>query len=155
LSRRKSDTKSAAAGLVFAESFCPLRFDGGDACFECRDSVGGFLAENVGPILHHAQNASRHDIAGDCEDGGKNPANLFSVKPGRSRNAGRVAGFAQGEIAGGTGNSGERFSKARRRGKGDQLPEFVLPSATPKKKTAAVGSIRLAAPGQLPCVPSV
>ena len=155
LSRRRLSTRSAVDGIAFAESFGPLRFNGGNACFKGGDPVSRFFAEDVRPILYHAQNAGRHDIAGHREHGGKNPTNLFSVKPGRSRNAGRVAGFAQSDIAGGTGNSGKRFSNGRRRCQGDQLPEFVLPSVTPRKKTAAVGSIRSAASGRLPCLPSV
>ena len=146
-SPRRSGTRSATAGIVFAVSFDPLRFECGNTGFECRDSVGGILAENVGPVLHDAQSARGYCIAYQGDHGRQDPSNLFSIKPGRCWNAGSVASFAECNVAGGTGDSGERFSKARRLRKGDQLREFRRPSEAPKKKTAAVGSFRLAASG--------
>lgn len=152
---QRSGTRSSAGGIVFAESFGPLRFECGDALFECRDSFGGFFSEYVRPVLHDAQSPGRNDVAGNRDRGGDNQTNLFRVKACRSRDARSIASFTECNVAGRTGNSGERFSKARRLRKGDQLFEFRRPSATPKKKTAAVGSVRLAAFGQHPCIPCV
>ena len=154
-SRRRSGTRLSSGAKSVAVSFGPLCFECGNAGFKCRDSVGGFLAENVGPILHNAQSPRRNDVTRQRNQRRQDEANLFGVKPGGCWNAGSVASFAECKVAGRTGDSGERFPKARRLRKGDQLGEFRRPSAAPKKKTAAVGSFRLAAFGQLPCVPSV
>lgn len=154
-SRQRSGTRSSAAGRIVAESFHALRFKCCNAGFKGRDLVGGLFPQNVRPVLHDAQSPGGNCIAGQSDDGRQDQANLFSVEPGRCRNAGSVAGFTECSIAGGTGDSCERFSKARRLRQGDQLSEFRRPSTAPKKKTAAIGSFRLAAFGQLPCLPSV
>jgi hypothetical protein len=105
-----------------------------NTCFKCGDFVGGFLAENVRPISDDAQRSGRNQITGDGERRRQNPANLFGVQSGRRWDAWLITGFTECDVSSRTGDSRERFSKARRLRQVDQLSEFRRPSATPKEK---------------------
>lgn len=110
------------------------RFNRSDASFQRSDSVCGFFAENVRPILHDGQRSGRQHIAADCKRSSEHHSNLFGIKAGSCFCPWLISSLPECDVAGGTGHSGERFSNRRRACQFNQLSEFARPGIAPQKR---------------------